>query len=237
MLWPEAREAALLSALAAAVQRCRCPTHFPEYFGTRILLGRKMIANEVAATDSRQLMFQSYESDDHSSECSSLAGVARSSSDADNPLKLRECAIKRAAGIKGQKMCCYQLCPSPLHSKKWRLVTPGTSAGARDWNPLVGQTLCDSCYSTYRKHGTFIRSVRTTEGWIRVDSTGAQADTVCIASDKPKKSPATAKRSRLPDADTPHKRMKPAAMDDHFTEDQVTQCFSLQSLSCLRRRL
>jgi hypothetical protein len=31
----------------------------------------------------------------------------------------------------------------------------------------VGQTLCDSCYSTYRKHGTFVRSVRTNDGWLR----------------------------------------------------------------------
>ena len=61
-----------------------------------------MIATEVGATDSRQLMFQSYESDDHSSECSSLSGLARTSSDADNPLKLRECAIKRAAGMNGR---------------------------------------------------------------------------------------------------------------------------------------
>jgi len=33
----------------------------------------------------------------------------------------------------GQKMCAYGLCPSPMHSKKWRVVTAGTSAGARDW--------------------------------------------------------------------------------------------------------
>ena len=31
----------------------------------------------------------------------------------------------------------------------------------------MGQTLCDSCYSTYRKHGTFVRSVRTNDGWLR----------------------------------------------------------------------
>jgi hypothetical protein len=165
--------------------------------------------------EARPLTLQSYESDDHSSECSTLSGVGRSSSDAENPLKLRECAMKRAAGIKGQKMCCYQLCPSPLHSKKWRVVTPGTSAGARDWNPLVGQTLCDSCYSTYRKHGTFIRSVRTTDGWIRVDSSGAQPANVCVAADKPRKSPAMAKRPRLPDADAPNKRYESKAAVGH----------------------
>jgi hypothetical protein len=98
---------------------------------------------------------QLYESDDHS-ECSFGSTVARASStdDSHNPLKLRHSAIKRAAGIKGQKVCCYQLCPSPLHSKKWRVITPDTRAGGRDWEPLIDQTLCDSCYSTYRKHGT-----------------------------------------------------------------------------------
>jgi hypothetical protein len=56
--------------------------------------------------------------------------------------------------MKGQKVCCYQHCPSPQHSSKWRFITPGTSAGGQVWNDLTGQTLCDSCYSTYRKHGT-----------------------------------------------------------------------------------
>ena len=32
---------------------------------------------------------------------------------------------------------------------------------------LVGQTLCDACYSTFRKHGTFVRSIRTNDGWSR----------------------------------------------------------------------
>ena len=34
-------------------------------------------------------------------------------------------------------------------------------------DPLVGQTLCDPCYSTFRKHGTFVRSIRTNDGWSR----------------------------------------------------------------------
>jgi hypothetical protein len=72
-----------------------------------------------------------------------------------------------AGGTKCHKICAYEHCPSPLHSKKWRMVTTGTSAGGRDWEPLVGKTLCDSCYSTYRKHGTFVRSIRTNEGWSR----------------------------------------------------------------------
>ena len=59
------------------------------------------------------------------------------------------------AGTKGQKMCAYELGPSPLHSKKWRIVTAGTNAGGRDWNALVGQTLCDSVRNQgcSRSHG------------------------------------------------------------------------------------
>ena len=94
--------------------------------------------------------------------------------DPENALKLRDSTINRTPGIKGQKMCCFTQCPSPMHSKKWRIVTKGTRAGARDWALLLGQTLCDSCYSTFRKHGTFNRSVRTTKGWSRVESYGSQ---------------------------------------------------------------
>jgi hypothetical protein len=56
-----------------------------------------------------------------------------------------------------------------MHSSKCRFVTVTTVGGGQDWQPLFGMTLCDLCYSTYRKHGTFIRSVRTPEGWARFD--------------------------------------------------------------------
>ena len=79
---------------------------------------------------------------------------------------VRSVAALSAAG-KPQNMCMYELCPSPMHSNKWRTVTSTTGAGGRDWSALCGKTLCDSCYSTYRKHGTFVRSVRTDEGWVR----------------------------------------------------------------------
>jgi len=149
-----------------------------------------------------------YESDEHSESSHDSNLVRLSSTDSENPLKLRESAFARAAGCKGQRMCCYAHCPSPLHSKKWRVVTAGTSAGNRDWAPLVGQTLCDSCYSTFRKHGTFIRSVRTNEGWFRLDSSGSQGSQLSsmCAGDKPKKSPQAAKRQRCAESnDSAHK--------------------------------
>lgn len=73
---------------------------------------------------------------------------------------------------KQHKVCFYEQCPSPLQSNKWRIVTAGTTAGSRAWGELVGKTLCDSCYSTFRKHGTLVRSVRTPEGWARLDGDG-----------------------------------------------------------------
>lgn len=85
----------------------------------------------------------------------------------ETPLKLRENTRCVSLGRKGQKVCEYEMCESPMHSKKWRIVTSGTSAGGRDWKPLLGKTLCDSCYTTYRKHGTFVRSIRINGGWSR----------------------------------------------------------------------
>ena len=138
----------------------------------------------ASRTESHQcqsdVLQRNYESDEQS-ECSlKSSDVAHSfesvDTDAGNPLKLRNSTRTGTACSKAQKICCYQFCPSPMHSKKWRTVTHGTSAGGRDWDSLVGQLLCDSCYSTYRKHGTFMRSVRTNEGWLRMKSADMSAD-------------------------------------------------------------
>jgi hypothetical protein len=81
-------------------------------------------------------------------------------------------ASSGASAGKQHRVCFYEQCPSPLQSNKWRIVTSGTTAGSRAWGSLVGKTLCDSCYSTFRKHGTLVRSVRTPEGWARLDGDG-----------------------------------------------------------------
>ncbi len=52
-------------------------------------------------------------------------------------------------------------------------------AGGRDWQPLLGSTLCDSCYSTYRKHGTFMRAVRTPQGWARLHHAATELQQSC----------------------------------------------------------
>jgi len=81
-------------------------------------------------------------------------------------------ASRQVVPNKMAKVCFYELCPSPMQSNKWRTVTEGTAAGGQNWDPLVGKMLCDSCYSTFRKHGTLVRSVRTAEGWARLDNEG-----------------------------------------------------------------
>lgn len=101
----------------------------------------------------------------------------------------------KLSAVKPHKQCAYECCPSPLHSNKWRVVTPDTTAGGRDWTSLMGKTLCDSCYSTFRKHGTFIRSVRTPEGWTRFDLSTEPSDHPPTSA-APKTSGTTAKRPR-----------------------------------------
>ena len=48
---------------------------------------------------------------------------------------VRGVAALSAAG-KPQNMCMYELCPSPMHSNKWRTVTSTTGAGGRDEDPF-----------------------------------------------------------------------------------------------------
>ena len=134
-----------------------------------------------------------------SGDCDTCTGAV------DNPLKLRECAIKREGGssTKSHKMCCYQNCPAPMQTKKWRTVTPGTTAGGRDWTLLLNQTLCDSCYSTYRKHGTFARSQRCANGggWsrVRVDMMSAKPESVALSLERSEDTPSL-KRSGMENA-------------------------------------
>jgi hypothetical protein len=91
----------------------------------------------------------------------------------------------KSACCKPQRMCVYEHCPSPMHSSKWRVITTNTVAGVagvaggRDWQPLLGSTLCDSCYSTYRKHGTFMRAVRTPQGWARPHHAASELQQSC----------------------------------------------------------
>ncbi len=108
-------------------------------------------------------------------------------------------------------MCSYELCPSPMQSKKWRTVTKGTSAGGQSWDCLVGKMLCDSCYSTFRKHGTFVRAVRTSKGWVRMDeATGLTPE---LKSER--------KRAPAAQSEEPIKRKKTAVQENKFPSLQL----------------
>ena len=126
---------------------------------------REFDDDDAASSTTEELMTCAQDS------CQAVGWPAHAASPqpADKPAAKGRKAAAKAASCKQQRMCMYEHCPSPMHSSKWRVVTATTVAGGRDWQSLFGMTLCDSCYSTYRKHGTFIRSVRTAEGWARFD--------------------------------------------------------------------
>jgi hypothetical protein len=97
----------------------------------------------ASRTESQQcptdVLQRNYESDKHS-ECSLKSSeVAHSSesvgTDEENTLKLRNSARTGTVCSKGQRICCYQFCPSPMHSKKCALShtaqLPHKRGGAR----------------------------------------------------------------------------------------------------------
>ncbi len=63
----------------------------------------------------------------------------------------------------------------------------------------MGKLLCDSCYSTFRKHGTLVRSVRTSEGWSRIDVDGTcrpNATAQLAAKKRPRPEPGTSEQAK-----------------------------------------
>lgn len=166
-----------------------------------------------------------------SSSPSSPASRAQASAPAaalPRQLKPKSTSTKASSGAmagKQHRVCFYEQCPSPLQSNKWRIVTCGTTAGGRAWGSLVGKTLCDSCYSTFRKHGTLVRSVRTPEGWARLDGDG----TVYRPNN-----PKGAGRKRLPHLDvsaSAAKRKRSPQPAPSLQDDQV--CFGNGTSSIL----
>ena len=53
--------------------------------------------------------------------------------------------------------CHYKKCPTAIR-KRFVKITSATSARGRDWQALVGMTLCNPCYCWYGSHGTLERS-------------------------------------------------------------------------------
>lgn len=63
--------------------------------------------------------------------------------------------------------------------------------------------LCDSCYSTFRKHGTFVRAVRTSKGWVRLD------ESIVLTPELKNER----KRAPAPASEEPNKRKKAAVQE------------------------
>eukprot|EP00960_Hanusia_phi_P048921 759257-Hanusia_phi.AAC.2 len=66
-------------------------------------------------------------------------------------------------GGRHPKLCEVDLCPLPQPAKRWHTITDKTVAGGRDWTRHIGITICDACFSFFRRNGTFDRSFRKPE--------------------------------------------------------------------------
>lgn len=54
---------------------------------------------------------------------------------------------------------CAEPGADPLPTRRARAqVQEGRDSGGHDWTPLVGSTLCETCYKYFNKHGTLKRS-------------------------------------------------------------------------------
>lgn len=54
--------------------------------------------------------------------------------------------------------CTYAACNKPQGSAHYYAIDRAKSTGGKDWQPLMGQTLCLACYDRYRTRGTLERS-------------------------------------------------------------------------------
>tara|TARA_B110000003_G_scaffold273642_1_gene311810 strand:- start:490 stop:801 length:312 start_codon:yes stop_codon:yes gene_type:complete len=52
-------------------------------------------------------------------------------------------------------------CNDTRYNVKIRKITKYTNAGKKNWTSLIGKQLCDSCYTCYRKNGSFKRKYHT----------------------------------------------------------------------------
>tara|TARA_Y100000389_G_scaffold203591_1_gene252519 strand:- start:1277 stop:1588 length:312 start_codon:yes stop_codon:yes gene_type:complete len=52
-------------------------------------------------------------------------------------------------------------CNITRYNVKIRKITKYTNAGKKNWTSLIGKQLCDSCYTCYRKNGSFKRKYHT----------------------------------------------------------------------------
>ena len=59
----------------------------------------------------------------------------------------------------GRKIkCSYTGCERPDAGSRFYQIKEGKSAGGQDWSSVVGEVLCDACYSRFKRSGTLERS-------------------------------------------------------------------------------
>ncbi len=58
-----------------------------------------------------------------------------------------------------RKRCSYAKCLKPTESCKFHTIKSNFEAGGRDWSPIAGMVLCNTCYAQYRARGTLERGV------------------------------------------------------------------------------
>ena len=76
--------------------------------------------------------------------------------------------------LKGRR-CTYQGCVMPKDSKFFYPITQLTTAGGQDWSSLVGNVLCDRCFTRYSKKGYIFRDEKMAER----GGMGADDDSYC----------------------------------------------------------
>lgn len=79
---------------------------------------------------------------------SSGGGGSSSSRDGTIPAKAPSATQHR------RSRCGYDRCVKPDMSSYFYNVEAKTDSGGKDWAPVAGMTLCQSCYSRYRAYGT-----------------------------------------------------------------------------------
>ena len=56
------------------------------------------------------------------------------------------------------RRCTYMGCKNPTESRQFVQIDGASTAGGRDWSPLAGSVLCNSCRLQYRAKGTLERT-------------------------------------------------------------------------------
>jgi hypothetical protein len=57
-----------------------------------------------------------------------------------------------------ERHCTYNLCDRPDVSTRFYRIEPGRRSGGQNWDTIIGEVLCQSCYSRFHSRGTLART-------------------------------------------------------------------------------